>query len=142
MLKNMLNTSKTLILLSMMITFGSFMHILDAMIATGHIINNVENFLRTFIEFLIICNICEFNIVLLTNNNKFMNEYDGFIVSIGSFILRLFYNLVPHAFYCVKFVNSVIIFLSLFMLMILVIHIENICMKKIYRSMLIYLKLI
>lgn len=141
-MKNMLNTSKTLILLSMMITFGSFMHILDAMIATGHIIDNMEKFLRTIIEFLLICNICEFNIVLLTNNNKFMNEYDGLIVSIGSFILRMFYNLMPPAFYCVKYVNSVIIFLSLFMLMILVIDIENICMKKIYRSMMIYLKLI
>lgn len=141
MLDDMLNISKTIILLSMMITFGSFMHILDGIIASGTIMPNLDAIIRILMEFLIICNICEFNIILMTNNNEFLDDYDNIIVSIGSIILRFFYGIFPIGFYCIRYVNSILIFLSLFVLLMLVIHIENICMKKIYKSLFIYLYL-
>lgn len=139
---HMLSVSKTMILFSTILTFGSYMCILDAFIVVGIFMGGLEIILRLTLELLVILIICEFNIVLMTDDNKFMTHYDAYIVIILSPIARLLFNCFPYAFYCIHHVNSIMIFTTLFISLMLIISIENICMKKFYGKLFIYLKLI
>lgn len=129
----MIYACKSMILLSMTLTFGSLMFNCDMIIVGDSIRVHLDEIMLSLLELIIISLIVDFNIRILTDDTYCLSDIDCIISSMCGIFIRIVYHRFPYVYYCLHHVQCSIIYCSLLISLIIIISVYEICTKKIMK---------